>query len=142
MPPSRKTQNDLTGTPVPAPSNEELAGLISSLVQNGTISLSLLQSLTTSGAPPVPTPAKTPPPTQVRNFTRPGRGTGGVLDEKKRTSRDITASTVKRKTLVDSDIEVESPSGSGAGTSTGRNAKRQKSTKVSQLAPPIIHQCC
>ena len=129
--PRRNSQNDLT--PQPALPNEEIAGLITSLVQNGSIPIALLQSLTTAGTPPTPTPTKTPPSTNARNFNRPGRGTGGVLDEKKKTSKDITAPASKRKTLVNSDVEPQSPSASGSGTSNGRATKRQKATKVSRL---------
>lgn len=133
MPPARRnTQGDPDPQPSAAPP-QDIASLISSLVQNGSIPLSALQSLITSGTPPAaPVPAKTPPST--RSFTRPGRGTGGVLEEKKKTSKDITASTVKRKTLVDLDVELQPPSEPAVGTSTGRATKRQKSSKVNQLS--------
>ena len=72
-----------------------------------------------------------PTPTQSRSFSRPNRGTGGVLVEKQKVSKEITAPATKRKSLVDPHIEVEGSSTSAVpGTNNPRQAKRQKVTKV------------
>lgn len=99
------------------------------LAQNG--------SLPPIPAPPTSTPATStstpqsvPPPTQGRSFSRPNRGTGGVLSEKQKVSKDITASATKRKSFVDPDAEVQAPSSSEVVATTSRQTKRPKVVKV------------
>ena len=105
------------------------------LVQNGSL-------------PPLPgqtptlltTPA--PPSSQGWSFTRAGRGQGGALADKQKALKDITAAARKRKSLVESDIELLSPLASG---STNKNppgklvAKRPKIVKASHVLNYLIN---
>ena len=118
--------SNATTPPAPPGFMEYLAAL----VQNGSIPLPTSQS----PAPLItPTPAvRTPPSAEGRSFTRPGRGQGGALTSKQKTSKDITAPATKRKALVDPELEPLSPSilshpGKSADT---KPRKRPKTTNV------------
>ena len=95
---------------------------------------SLLSALQPPSLPTTPAPAlqsTPPPPTQGRDFSRTGRGTGGVLVEKQKVSKDITAPAIKRKSLVDPAIEGQGSSISEVtGGTDARPAKCTKATKV------------
>ena len=74
-----------------------------------------------------PTLSSVPPPaSQGRSFSRPNRGTGGVLTEKQKISKEITASATKRKSLLDPDVEATLEIAEG----NPRQTKRSKATKV------------
>ena len=100
------------------------------LAQNDAL-LSVLQS---ASPPTTSTPTLQdvpPPPTQPRSFSRANRGTGGVLAEKQKVSKEITASATKRKSLVEPDVEIQVlPKPVGAVNTNARQAKRQKVAKV------------
>lgn len=123
-----------TSPPVPTHSTlpPGVAEFLTSLFQNGTL------PLPSAGQTPVPPASSTPPPgipppAEGRSFTRPGRGEGGVLVQKQKVSKQITTSAIKRKALVDSDVETLPPSTSGSVTKsagTRPSAKRIKTTKV------------
>ena len=125
MAPQNTTSNPNTAFPTPPP---EVAEWLAMYLQNGSLHLA-------AQTPPPPTtavPNVSPPPMEGRSFTRPGRGQGGALTEKQRVSKQITASSTKRKSLVDPDLEIQSPStldpiGKGLGK---KPAKRVKMTTV------------
>ena len=100
------------------------------LLQNGSLPpLSAAQPASPSALSPTP---RVPLPTKGRTFSRAGRGTGGVLVEKQKVSRQITAPATKRKSLVDPELETELPLVSDVAESVSvRPAKRARSTKVS-----------
>ena len=108
------------------------------LVQNGQFPPSTNQTLT----PPVPpTPTLDVPPSESRSFTRVGRGQGGALVDKLKASKEVTAPSRKRKSLVEPDVEVQLPStptpivkNAGKRTTT----KRPKTTKVWRGRPETI----
>ena len=105
------------------------------LSQNG----SLLSALQNSPLPSASTPTlqsipPPPPPTQGRAFSRPKRGTGGELAEKQKVSKEIKASAIKRKSLVDPHIGIQAmPTPEVTEGNNPRQAKRAKVTKVCEL---------
>ena len=123
-----------TGHAVPVPvqpvPQEVLMEYLSTLFQNGSLPpLPTTQPPSLPVTSPTPAPPSIPPPAQGCSFTRAGRGTGGVLVEKQKVSKQITASTNKRKTLVDPDIETQP---AVAESANARQAKRPKTAKVSR----------
>lgn len=116
--------SNTTTPPAPPGFMEYLAAL----VQNGSIPLP---------APPSPAPlvapipaVDTPPPTEGRSFTRPGRGKGGALTSKKKVSKDIMAPATKRKALVDPEIEPQTPSNHPGKSADTKQRKRLKTANV------------
>ena len=128
-----------TSQPAPAALVEYLAALVqngslplSALIQNGSLPVPTTQS---PAPPAVPSTVAVdaPPSAEGRSFTRLGRGQGGALAEKQKASKDITASSTKRKLLVDPEIEPEPPlvlNHPGKSTETKRGVKRAKTTNV------------
>lgn len=127
-------------TPALAPGLSD--ALVALLSQHGLVVQSPSLSPPAASVPTPPSiPAPSPPP-QVRNLSRANRGTGGVLAEKMRVSKEITASATKRKSLVEPDAEVQDSSTSEVveGTS-GRPTKRAKGTKVCALLRLSLNHC-
>lgn len=101
------------------------------LSQNGAI-LPALQSSSSSTTPALAPQSVPPPPTQGRSFSRPNRGKGGVLAEKERVSKEITASATKRKSLVDPDAQTLATLAAAEPTSA-RQVKRLKVVEARTL---------
>ena len=127
-------RQDASGSPAPAPP-EGFMEYLQTLSQNG-----LLLPLLQPQPPPTPDTSTTTsvslPSTsaQGRSFSRPNHGTGGVLLEKQKISKEITAPATKRKSLVDLHVEAEgSLMPVVPGTVNPRQTKRQKVTKVKVL---------
>jgi hypothetical protein len=89
----------------PPPGNMEYLSL---LVQNGSFPPPPNQTPALP-APPTSTPSMLPP-SEGRSFTHVGRGQGGALLDKQKVSKEITASTRKRKSLVEPNVEMLLPS--------------------------------
>ena len=88
----------------------------------------------------MPTLSSVPPPaSQGRSFSCPNRGTGGVLTEKQKISKEITASATKRKSLLDPDVEATPEIAEG----NPRQTKHSKATKVCLSGPlyPKLSTC-
>ena len=127
-----------TNQPVPPGLVEYLAAM----VQNGSLPLSALipngsVPLPTSQSPAMPATPSTPainalPPAEGRSFTRLGRGQGGALAEKQKASKDVTAPSTKRKSLVDPEVEPQSPlvPNHPSKSTEKRKVKRAKTTNV------------
>ena len=106
--------------------------MVALLAQNPSL-LSVLQPSLSALQPPslpiqsTPIQSSTAPlPPQGRSFSRPNRGMGGVLTEKQKVSKEITASATKRKSPLDPDVEAMSE----IAESNPRQTKRAKATKV------------
>lgn len=134
-------QPTASGGPAPIPS-EVFAEILTQLSQNSRL-LSMIQSMPPPAMPTsMPTLAPTlaptlqsipppPPPTQGCSFSRTNRGMGGVLTEKERVSKEITAPATKCKSLVDPHTEVQvTPTSEVAEGSKTRQTKHQKLGKV------------
>lgn len=119
-------QNDPTN-PAPPPGFMEYFAL---LVQNGTFPPPMAQTPALSAIPSTPIPDASPLPTEGRLFTRSGRGQGGALTEKRRVSKQITASATKRKSLVDPDVETHPSTLDSTGKSIGAKSAKRAKTKV------------
>ena len=117
-----------------APPPEGFLEYLAFLSQNGSLVLPFQPPpLSVAPTPTVESVALPPTPTQGRSFSRANRGTGGVLAEKEKVSKQITASATKRKSLVDPHVEVEVSSVSRvAKTLNPKQAKRPRVSKVCQ----------
>ena len=124
---------DTAGPPVPFNPPPGVMEYFAMLVQNGSLPLP-----PTDQFPALPTPSApaVPSSSEGRSFNRLGRGQGGALAAKQKASKDVTAPTKKRKSLVEADIETQPLSMPG---STGKNscgkstAKRPKVAKVGHI---------
>lgn len=124
------------GPPVPFSPPPGFLEYLSILVQNG----SLPPLTDQTPVPPTPPVPGVPPSSKGRSFTRPGRGQGGALVDKQKASREVTAAARKRKSLVESDVEIQPPltSGSTSKNSSGKPAmKRLKTGKVGPHSDPL-----
>ena len=113
----------------------ELLGLLS---QNSTLLTALQSNSIPAPLPSIPAPLppiSTPPaPAEVegRSFSHVGRGMGGALAQKQKVSKQITASAMKRKSVVDPDTGANVPSIPDVVEETDtRQAKRSKTAKSS-----------
>ena len=122
-----------SGSATPAPP-EGFMEYLMLLFQNSMLLLSLqLLSLPALQPSPLPTPSSVPPPpSQARSFSCPNHGTGAALVEKQKISKEITASAIKCKSLLDPDIE---PISNIVDNNT-RQTKHPRATKVHPHLPP------
>ena len=103
------------------------------LAQNGSLPpfVPAPQHLPPPAMPILVEPATPMPPTQGHTFNRLSRGTGGVLLEKQRVSKQITASTKKPKSQLDPGAKIPLSPRSEAAESTGSKQTKRPKTKVS-----------
>jgi len=122
--------------PTPPPGVAEYLAL---LAQSGSLPGFMVQDPT----PPVstPVPSLSSLPAESRAFTRVGRGQGGALTQKQAVSKQITAPATKRKSLVDSDLELHSPDPTGKGPAR-KSVKRVKTAKVRTFSSFLLPTEC
>lgn len=116
-----------SGSPLPT-MPEGFMEYFALLSQNSTL-LSTLQTPPPSTTSP-PTVPLTHAPAQGHLFSRPNRGTGGVLIEKQKVSKEITAPATKHKSLVNPQEIQVSPVSEVTEDLNPRQAKRPKVTKA------------
>ena len=115
------------------PLPEGLLEYLALLSQNGSLVPTFQPPLILTPQPPLvstpqpPLSPAIPAPTQGRLFSRANRGIGGVLADKEKVSKQITAPATKRKSLVDPQVEAVSEVSE---TPNPRQKKRQRVTKV------------
>ena len=106
--------------------------MVALLAQNPALLSALQPSLSALQPPSLPIestliPSSTPPlPSQGCSFSHPNCGMGGVLMEKQKVSKEITASATKCKSPLDPDVETMSE----IAESNSRQTKRSKAIKV------------